>query len=663
MKITVFNGQKWGTIKTPKSPYNDNTFNFSNLEVETLKEAYQILVNNFTMVMFYNIPKPIRTYRRKTHLTQFLSYQYYMILDIDISTKTGLEKILNYFKAYKCVLGESKSFNNATNFNLKGFLIIEKCDYKEYKNIFKSIQKDIEKYGYLDDRLTQTSHYIYPIEKFKILQISGGIEYPKKDFKDTTEYPIVPLVSTKYKEMCLEYFKYLGFLKIDNTKYTKDNLNYFWNPEYPYVMHCEIKSKTHNIFSAIDEIQRHTVLEKISKFSADLEVDTQFLWDYPFDINELQKHKILGIKSYMGSAKSELIKKLIQNKKRVLIVTSRISLALEYNKKFKLPTYLNVNFKKTKLYHKINYLPGDSLICQYDSLVKINPKNFDVVVLDEFASILVHSVDNLSKLNGELLRKFQMLLTKKCIVSDAFLNDYIMGFFEGPKYLIKNTHKAPMNIVETNSKESLINQIQISLDRNERITISTSSVSEIYTEIRELCKTTHKSIKIIQGDNTDTQKKETLDDFTSEELDYDVIVFSPVVTIGVSIFNNIDTHFHYDGSSSINTIQSIQMLGRARKAKRIVYYVRPKTKYCSLDFESDAHWEIQNRYKNPDSSWVFDVTDDGELKLSKIGEFWLKIKKFLKFLERDSLASFKTLLLDNYRPNQTTSTTPNTTNA
>lgn len=648
MKISVFNAQKYGTLKTPKSPYKDNTFNFSNIDVETLKEAYRILSNNFTLALQYDLPQTIRTFRRKENLTQFLKFQEYMVLDIDCNSKENLTKILEYFKTYKCILGESKSFNSRDNFNLKGILILEKCDYKEYKNIFKNIQKDISKYGYLDDRITQVSHFIFPFEKFKPIQISNGILYPKKDFKDTNEYQIIPLQSTKYVDMCKEYFKYLGFFKISETEYTKNNLKFYWNQDFPYVLHCERKSESVNIFETIDKIQRAKIIENISKYSADLIVNEKYLWDYNFDLKELKKYKVLGIKSPMGSAKSELIKNLIKGKDRVLIITSRISLALEFNKKFKLPLYLNVNFKKAKEYHKINYQPGNSLICQYDSLMKINPKNFDIVVLDEFVSILLHSIDNLSKVNGELLRKFQILLTKKCIVSDAFLSDYVMDFFEGPKFLIKNESRTNVKLTEAKTKNEFLDLISKTLEENKKITISTSSVSEIYREIKSICSLKDKSLKFIQGQNTETQKKETIEDFNSDEINYDVIVYSPVVTIGVSIFNDADVHFHYDGSNSIPTIQSIQMLGRARKVKNFVYFVSQKFCYCPLDIESEIQWEIQNRHKNSDSSWVFELDDFGELKLSKIGEFWIKIKKYLRFLKRDSRASFEALLKDNF---------------
>ena len=40
---------------------------------------------------------------------------------------------------------------------------------------------------------------------------------------------------------------------------------------------------------------------------------------------------------------------------------------------------------------------------------------------------------------------------------------------------------------------------------------------------------------------------------------YDVILFSPTITVGISIMNNVTHSFHYDEGKSVDTISSIQM--------------------------------------------------------------------------------------------------------
>ena len=70
---------------------------------------------------------------------------------------------------------------------------------------------------------------------------------------------------------------------------------------------------------------------------------------------------------------------------RVLIITNRISVAQDFSNKYSI-----------KLYNKDKYNVGDSVVVQYDSLWKYNIKNFDIIIMDEFISLMLHSRNNIS---------------------------------------------------------------------------------------------------------------------------------------------------------------------------------------------------------------------------------------------------------------------------
>ena len=51
MKITIF-GTASKNEKFAKSPFDDNSFIFETIDIETTYQAFQLLVNNFCLNMF-----------------------------------------------------------------------------------------------------------------------------------------------------------------------------------------------------------------------------------------------------------------------------------------------------------------------------------------------------------------------------------------------------------------------------------------------------------------------------------------------------------------------------------------------------------------------------------------------------------------------------------
>ena len=55
---------------------------------------------------------------------------------------------------------------------------------------------------------------------------------------------------------------------------------------------------------------------------------------------------------------------------------------------------------------------------------------------------------------------------------------------------------------------------------------------------------------------------------------FQVVIYSPTLTVGVSNLNNVVHHFHYDSGNSCDVISSIQMIKRSRYAKYIHLYLK-----------------------------------------------------------------------------------------
>ena len=112
-KITIFHADT-AINKTPLSPYGDKTFVFETHTAKSNQQMFSVMVSKFIL----NIPlelltEPVRTFRRKANLDALYGECiYYFILDIDdVKTEEDKQFVLEYFKDYKVILGESKSYN------------------------------------------------------------------------------------------------------------------------------------------------------------------------------------------------------------------------------------------------------------------------------------------------------------------------------------------------------------------------------------------------------------------------------------------------------------------------------------------------------------------------------------------------------------------------
>ena len=233
-------------------------------------------------------------------------------------------------------------------------------------------------------------------------------------------------------------------------------------------------------------------------------------------------------------------------------------------------------------------------------------------------------------------------------MSDAFLNDYLLELFEGKVFKIENTYKDLIDIKERDNN-GFFAEIKKALENNEKITISTTSLSEnLLQRIESICGLLGKTKTIITGKTDLNNKNEFIEEFNSMNFKNDILIFSPVLTIGVSIQNDISKHFHYDGSKSVNTIQSIQMLGRSRKIEKVFYFVADIQNYTSIDTESDEEFFIKNRIFNADSSFYLNLNSNGEMELNYLGKYFFKIRKYLKYLQSNTNKAFNLLLKDSF---------------
>lgn len=680
--ITIFES-KSKTYKNPSSPYDDKTFNFQTLVCSNNLEMYSIMCSNFILNIPLALNKPLRTFRQKTALQDHYNKTVtYIILDIDdVKSEFDKQVILEHFKNYKCILGESRSYDGFNNFNIKGILFTEEIPIDEIKNVLAELTMELQKYCKIDESAARRPSLNAPMLKNNIfINNEDGIrfKYIRKEnyqkiqeiknqyltkISDSFDIKIEDLQNIEadsIENLCLKVFQSMGFNAMKNNgngsitfkhpSETKTPGGYFWFKQSPYTMHHFNVSKNINIFDTIKKLD-------ISKelLRNDLNYDTEFLnYDVNADMLKIDmkfievtpeieekvhkflhaKNGLLSIRSPMGTGKSTVISHVIQEcheqDMKVLIITNRISVAQDFAKKYNM-----------KLYNADKYQIGDSLVVQFDSLWRYNIKFFDIVIMDEFISLMLHSRNNLNN-NSFNIAKFFGCFQKKLVIADAFLTGYenFLLSKETNIHLINNIYRDPIDVYNYSDFNRFLQQIVLTSDRDKKFTVSSTSISFI-NALAKLLSGRGKKVITLTADTMESTKKLIYGLFEKEEHDkWDVLIYSPTLTVGVSNMNNNYYHFHYDSSVSTDVIGSLQMIKRTRKAKEIHLYIKDKINYLKTNYNDIRDEYMLNIGKNIDNNYLFELDNYGEPRLSDIGKKAVKIDTFKNILEFNHKEAF-----------------------
>lgn len=672
-KITIFHAKKT-TSKTPMSPYDDNTFVFETHEATSNLQMYSVMVSHFILnIPLEKLEKPTRTFRRKANLEPFYKdCSDYFILDIDdVKTEEDKNKILEYFKDYKVILGESKSYNGINCFNMKGILFTECIPQEHLKLAISNIHHDLGHICTMDESASRKASLNAPILKNNVLLNNENGTRFKFEKQEAIEHinevkkeyigegiqinisEIENIEADSMEKLCLKVFQNLGFIAIKNNpndsisfKHPSEKKSpggYFWFSASPYTMHHGNSTKSLNIFDSVRKLPAAKELMK-----KEINYDAEFL-EFNTDtsvvtVNEkyleisdeiadtvqsfiTNDNGLLSIRSAMGTGKSTVIGHIIdechEQDMRVLIITNRISVAEDFGKKYDI-----------KVYNKDQYNNGDSLICQYDSLWKYNIKQFDIIIMDEFISLMTHSRSNLN--NSSInISKFFACFNKKLVIADAFLTGYenfLLNNKEKNVHLIDNIYRDPTTLYSYDDFNYFVNSIVYHTEKH-KITVSATSLAFINSLALLLQK---RGLKVVTltADTPESTKKLVYDLFEQEEHDkWDVLIYSPTLTVGVSNLNNIGYHFHYDSSMSTDAISSIQMIKRTRKTKEIHMFIKDKINYLKTSYNDIRDEYMGNIGKNIEQNYLFDIDNYGEYKLSNTGKKAIKIDTFKNILE------------------------------
>ena len=247
------------------------------------------------------------------------------------------------------------------------------------------------------------------------------------------------------------------------------------------------------------------------------------------------------------------------------------------------------------------------------------------------------------------------VFSKKLIIADAFINTLTLKLHFNNKKLdyISNDYKDICNVYLYEHKHtfiSILEQTVLDKQHDEIITCSFGTLSELYS-VQKILNEHNIKVISITSDTTDDARKIIYKIFEeTNTTKYDVILFSPTITVGVSILNNIKHHFHYDSGRSIDPISSVQMLKRSRSVENVHIFIKGEQQYFksySVDYLNTIVINNIKDYLNDVNNIIFYNVDNDSL--SELGIFVNSFVAHSNFFSNGHKNTFKFLLTQQFR--------------
>ncbi len=628
VKATIFNASRTAS-KYPKSPYGDNTFKFETFDVQSISDVFNYLTSNFTLNM--PLTKNLKAQRLKEHLkNHFQSKLEYIILDIDdLDVLSDREICLKYFRdnKWECVLGESR-----TDYRIKGVLKVDKITQKQGKMILKELDEILP--GTMDTSSLNYASYQAPILKSNILYQGGNRIYP------TPQPPAVVAVKAKsapvlgVEGLCQDEFHKMGFsfdtpsqggYTCSHPSEIKTKGGFTWNLEFPFLMTHWNQARNVSVWEQVIALDKYRNLQKeqskgrVKEIIPNLKASTchRYLDNNQEAVSDfLENNHILQIQSPMGTGKSAVIEEVIhQSRKkglRILFLANRISLANDIEEKYdNVKSYIGTELEGNK------YEVGDDLVVQIDSLWKFSTKIFDVVIMDEFTTTMSHLL-TLEHHKAKITKQIFSFTKKQLVIADAFLFEGMTSAFENDQLSksgvvsIINGYRDNVDLEFYTNKDYFIQEMLL---ETRPITFSSGSTNTLKI-VKLLAEAQGKTTVTISAETPQEERKLIYKSMILKKPQYDILMYSPSLTVGVSNENEIGNHYHYDGGRSMNVLSSVQMIKRTRSAQKIRMYLSETTKYLPVDL--DVIQSTMTDFNQEDDDGDSIGISDAGYKLSKI---------------------------------------------
>jgi len=639
----------------------------------SLRIALEIMRKEFVLNNNYLIPGEKRLRRTKKDLKRYLNPKIeFLIIDFDkVRSLHDQNKIIEFFKEKDYYVGiiPSRSWDGRSSFNLKGIIKAKGLNNRASINkILQEINKELFPYCKIDFSSTREGSYQAPSLSYEPILIQKGQFIPNVKLQSIEPNVLNLTFDEKVVEICIEEYRLRGFeptnvneerglITFRHPSEVTPN-GYFMFISNPFYMNHFNVDKSFSIFNEIkrnkvvqDFFEAKNAKERAEEFSGvgryvkKVEINERFI-TINDDMRELLEEWVsegglMKVKSAMGTGKSTIIDESIRIAKgfnqKVLFITNRISVAKDFQKKYDI-----------KLYSDGSYEIGDDLIVQYDSLWKYSLKHFDLVILDEYVSIILHSRNSLGEFgNMNKVKLMYAMRTKPCLLADAFLFGLEDSLIKTkPKYLIENKYREDIAVYKYPDIGTILEQLKDTVTQGNKVSISCTS-KNMAKALSTLCEDFGVKTVVLSADTLDVDKELIYESFSKNNHNFwDVLIYTPTLTVGISILNDIDHHFHIDESMSADVISSLQMIRRSRKAENIHYFIQPRKRYLETKIDvlnKEVRDNIEKYFKNS-NSLLIDVDQYGDFKISELGIFVNEVEIMYNKFESNHENSFEILL-------------------
>ena len=325
------------------------------------------------------------------------------------------------------------------------------------------------------------------------------------------------------------------------------------------------------------------------------------------DYTELLKTThILCIKSNMGTFKTQNLKKLFSQYRRILITTFRRSLASEFLQEFG-----EYGFKS---YEDFNgKIKEDRIICQIDSLFKVRGE-FDLVIHDEIVGTIEH-LHSFVKEKEAVCNAFNQFnkTSERVIILDALLDNNSIDLMKGygkKVFVLENTFKTLTHKkyeIRNYSNQSNIWLDILEFSKKGSVFIPTNS-NTFATKLELYLKNEGVNVALDNGESDDNIP-------TNEWKNYRVFITTPTNVAGVSCNDFFDYCCPIFTNNSCNALMAGQMMRRVRNIKCDTYYIYDITRNIGGYNPITKHEILDMLNKRQELYLKVNFTDDKKSKL------------------------------------------------
>lgn len=379
------------------------------------------------------------------------------------------------------------------------------------------------------------------------------------------------------------------------------------------------------------------------------EIKFDYIFNEQYVANGMKKippeimDKDYAAKSGTGSGKTYHVAQQIKTrymKKRVYVITNRVSLSKQHLKSFEASKFKHYQDKDMIVQHAmtnyINQTSNAKLIVQINSLCKIGDiPTGGIVILDEVSSLLKYLVSgNISKLERVYIKFCDMIQkAEQVICIDGDLDQYSIDFINtlrsSPMILIRNEYKNATGIKCTITQN--ISQVyQILKDKLDQgwLTVHCADTKSMIKEINKKLNSFGILDKQIKSYHTDS--KEDKNDLADVNTTWNGkhVTFSPSIVTGVDYTFDTRTVFLYVNASgqtfgkykTITARDMAQQIARVRSIDELVVYLDTRASRPEFsnfeDFKNDfLNTVVENNSHL--SSLITTISDKHEIALKE----------------------------------------------